>query len=308
MNIGYYADGLWGQLALKKILSDSRFNLKFITPRYDSQDPILKKIADENSIPFLPHQNVNSKEYLDFIKEFKLDIGISMSFNQILKHNLINQPNFGFINCHAGALPFYRGRNPLNWVLINGEKNFGITVHHIDEEIDTGDIILQKIFKIDANDDYKTLLDKSSKECANILYEALVKIYQGTADRVNQNKIHPLGFYCSTRIKGDEILNWNQSSILIHNFIRAISDPGPGARTWVNEKEISIQKSELITDSPCYIGKPGEVVGKDKFGIIVKTNDSTIKITKVTSVINDKILKTEVPSFSIGTRMKDKYK
>ena len=71
-----------------------------------------------------------------------------MSFNQIFRKDIINLTPIGIINCHAGKLPFYRGRNILNWVLINDEKEFGITVHFVDEGIDTGDIILQKTFPI----------------------------------------------------------------------------------------------------------------------------------------------------------------
>ena len=79
-------------------------------------------------------------------------------------------PKLKTINCHAGKLPFYRGRDILNWVLINDEKEFGITVHYMDEGIDTGDIILQRTFPITDEDSYKTLLERSYDECANILY------------------------------------------------------------------------------------------------------------------------------------------
>ena len=89
-----------------------------------------------------------------------------MSFNQIFKKEIINLPLLKTINCHAGKLPFYRGRNILNWVLINDEKEFGVTVHYMDEGIDTGDIIMQDSFSISGLDDYSTLLLRSYEACA----------------------------------------------------------------------------------------------------------------------------------------------
>ena len=108
------------------------------------------------------------------IKKYDCDLLVSMSFNQIFKTSILSK--YKIINCHAGKLPFYRGRNILNWVLINDEKEYGITVHYVDEGIDTGDIILQKTYPITDNDNYKTLLTNAQTECASLLYEALQKI------------------------------------------------------------------------------------------------------------------------------------
>jgi methionyl-tRNA formyltransferase len=96
-----------------------------------------------------------------------------MSFNQIFREEIMNMPPLKTINCHAGQLPFYRGRNILNWALINDEKCFGITVHYVDSGIDTGDIILQRTYPINDADNYKSLLEVAYTECANILYDAI---------------------------------------------------------------------------------------------------------------------------------------
>ena len=96
-----------------------------------------------------------------------------MSFDQIFKSEIIYLSKHKIINCHAGKLPFYRGRNVLNWVLINDEE-FGITVHYVDEGIDTGDIILQKKFPISDQDNYKTLLEKSYRMCKYFIWSILM--------------------------------------------------------------------------------------------------------------------------------------
>lgn len=203
-----------------------------------------------------------------------------MSFNQIFKKDIINIPKYKTINCHAGKLPFYRGRNVLNWVLINDEKEFGITVHFVDEGIDTGDIILQRTFIITDRDDYSTLLEKSYIECANILYEAICLFKKGKVNTKKQLEIHPVGFYCTQRKEGDEIINWNQTSREIFNFVRAICKPGPMARTFLNGKEIKINKVELIKDAQNYKCIEGAILQKEDNFFIVKTKDSFVKIVE----------------------------
>lgn len=278
MRLGYFADGPWSHLALEKIITDKDFTLQFICARFDNPDPILRKMAEENGIPFLVHENINSDDFLEDIDIFCCDIYVSMSFNQIFRKNIISQTPMGIINCHAGKLPFYRGRNVLNWALINGEKDFGVTVHFVDDGIDTGDIIIQETYKITDTDDYSTLLSRSYEYCANNLYKALRGFLTGEVERIRQIDIHPTGFYCSQRQVGDEVLDWNQSSRCIFNFVRAICKPGPQARTFLNGEEVMVNKVELIDEAPTYKGISGAVLGIDHFGLVVKTEDSFVRI------------------------------
>lgn len=283
MKIGYFADGAWSHKALDLILESSKFQVLFIVARYKSQDMILADYAKKLGIPFLVHPNVNSQEIINIIKDYNADLLVSMSFNQIIKAELIQLAHKGFINCHAGALPFYRGRNILNWALINGEKRFGVTIHYIDEGIDTGDIILQKFKEISTNDDYASLLEKAYELCAETLFEALLLIDSDKVCRIPQDSNHPVGFYCGRRRAGDEWIDWSWTSERIHNFIRAITEPGPCAQTISNDQIIKIKAAHKIPNAPNYIGTPGEIVGKNPEGIIVKTGDSTLLITEYTN-------------------------
>jgi methionyl-tRNA formyltransferase len=196
---------------------------------------------------------------------------------------MINLPPLKTINCHAGKLPFYRGRNILNWALINDEKEFGITVHYVDEGIDTGDIILQRTFKITDEDDYGTLLERAHTECAGVLYEAIKQIRNGTATRTAQSTIDPVGMYCGARKEGDELLDWNQTSRDVFNFVRAVSKPAPQATCFVDGKKILINHVRMIENAPVYKGIPGQILGKTSDGWITKTQDSIVEITEYTS-------------------------
>ena len=288
-SIGYFADGPWSHHALDLLLADESLEIKFVVPRRDTKDDILKGLALSNKIDYLEGVLLNSNEFFLKASNYNCDLFVSMSYNQIFKNRITNLPPYKTINCHAGKLPFYRGRNILNWVLINDEKEFGITVHYIDEGIDTGDIITQKTFPISDNDNYKSLLTVAFVECGNLLYQAIKLIQSGNANPVPQRSIHPVGFYCGIRGEGDEVINWNQSSRDVFNFIRSVCSPGPVARTSLNGQEIKINKSVLISNAPAYKCIPGQVVGKTNDGYIVKTLDSSLEVLELETSVKIKI-------------------
>ena len=278
ISIGYFGDGPWAHNAFEKLVSDDSIEIRFVTVRYDTQDAVLIQMAEEKGIPIENSPNVNSDEFLKRIEKYHVDLFVSMSFNQIFKTRAINYPPLKTINCHAGKLPFYRGRNILNWALINDEKEFGITVFYVDEGIDTGDIILQRCFPITDEDDYGTILSRAFGECAIVLYESIKRIQNGTVVRTPQNTIDPVGFYCGGREDGDEILNWDTSSRMVFNFVRGISKPGPMARSYIGDTEIYINRVREIPRARSYIGTPGQVLGKTENGYYVKTSDTFVEV------------------------------
>lgn len=282
MEIGYFADGPWGHKAFKKIISDSTLKIKFVTVRYDKRDAKLLRLAEENNIPVELSENINSAEFITKMKKYDVDLFVSMSFNQIFKTEMINLPKYKAINCHAGKLPFYRGRNILNWALINDEKEFGITVHYFDEGIDTGDIILQETYPITDEDNYATLLSRAYDGCADVLYKAIKMIQKNEVKPIKQCDIDPIGMYCGMRKAGDEIIDWNQSSRDAFNFIRALCVPGPQATSWINGKKISINKARMISGAHSYKNIVGQVVGKTEDGFVVKTGDTILEIAEYT--------------------------
>ena len=278
LKIGYFADGPWSHKAFDRIILDDEIKIQFICVRYDTQDMKLKEYAKKHNIPYLKHPNINSEEFINEISCFNCDLLVSMSFNQIFRENIINLTPYKIINCHAGKLPSYRGRNILNWVLVNDEKEFGVTVHYVDKGVDTGDIILQKTYSIDDEDDYSTLLTRAYDYCADCLYVSLKLFKDGKANSYSQSEVSEKGLYCTRRIEGDEIIDWNQTSREIFNFVRAICKPGPSARTFLNGKEVKINKVIEIEGSPIYKGITGAVLRKDEESFLVKTKDSYIKV------------------------------
>lgn len=283
IRIGYFADGPWAHNAFCRIVSDPSLEILFVAVRYDVQDSILIQYAKEYNIPVIIEKNINDKLAIEQFATFETDLFVSMSFNQIFHKNILGLPPLRTINCHAGKLPFYRGRNILNWLLINDEKEFGITVHYVDEGIDTGDIILQRTYPVTDEDDYATLLNKAYVECADVLYDAIKQIQTGQIKPISQAEIDRVGLYCGIRGPGDEILDWNRTSREVFNFVRAICKPGPMATCFVENTPVFINKVREVPGAHTYINTPGQVIGKGEKGLYVKTRDTFVEVVEYTS-------------------------
>ncbi len=280
VRIGILGDGVWAQNLLLQIVEDDSIQIAFLSARYNRPDQKLISLGKKNKINIINIKNINSSDSIKILKSLKCDLLVSMSYNQIIEPKVLKIFQKGAINCHAGKLPFYRGRSILNWVLINDEKEFGITVHQIDKTIDTGPIILQKTFSIDDNDDYKSILEKSYSEAPKILFEAIKLIQSDLCEIKNQKEIHKIGSYYSKRKVGDETIDWEKSSRQIFNFIRALVYPGPYAQSQIKKKIIKFIKSKQVKldlNNKEYIS--GEVIeGNDEY-FIIRTYDNGIKIT-----------------------------
>ena len=284
LRIGYFADGVWGQRGLEMLAELPDVEIVFVCLRFGAPVQVLRRMAERRGIDVLIHPNVNADDFFEQVRSYRMELLVSMSFDQIFKPRILEYPRYHAINCHAGKLPFYRGRNILNWALINDEREFGITVHYIDTGIDTGDIIRQKVFPITDDDTYQTLLQTAHRECPALLADAVREIMAGTAVRRRQSEIHPVGMYCGQRTAGDERLDWNQTSRRVFNFVRALCAPGPGARSFVQRGErpfeIRIERVRMIPGAPSYIGIPGQVLYRTGDGFVVKTRDSFVEVTE----------------------------
>ena len=227
MKIGFFGDGPWAERALLPLMQDPRYTIVFVAVRASRPDPKLTEMAERHGIPLLCPASVNSDESLADIGGFGADLHVSMSYDQILRAPILGLPPRGTLNCHAGALPFYRGRNPLTWAIINGEPEFGVTVHWVDLGIDTGDIVRQVKTPIEANDTYATLLASAEELCASTLVQAISDVHGGTDQRIVQATIDPVGMYCCRRREGDEEIDWTSNAVSIERFVRGAGASRP---------------------------------------------------------------------------------
>ena len=298
MDLVYFGDGFWATKCLQRLSNEGHRALAVVL-RCRPSDDTLPEFAESVGIPVCAPGRVNAPEFVDWVRSLGPDLNISMSYDQILRQPIIESAPLGFINCHAGKLPYYRGRNVINWAIINDEQEIGLTVHYVDEGIDTGDIILQRVLLIRWDDTYGTVLEKVQEGFPHLLAEAVRLIEKNEVNR--QPQAHLEGTYFSARIPGDEWIDWHDTSLNVYNKIRAITHPGPGVRTVLGDRTLIIWRARYDPSWPKYIATPGEVVevvpGQ---GVKVKTGDSTLILERVQFEGEDEI--EQVPNFRIGTR------
>jgi len=296
MRVIYFGDGGWATKCLQRLLEEG-FEVPVVITRRKPSDSSLEEFSHQVNIPTRAPELVNTPEFVSWIQALEPDLNISMSYDQILRKPILNSAPLGFINCHAGDLPYYRGRNVINWAIINNEKEIGLTIHYIDEGIDTGDIILQHRLPIEWEDTYGMVLKKIRGAFPGLLVKAVRAIEKGEVNR--QSQAHLEGTYFGRRVPGDEWIDWHDSSLNIYNKIRAISHPAPGARTLLDDRPLIVWQAYYELNWPRYIATPGEVVGLVLGqGVKVKTGDSILVLESVQFEGEA----AQIPQFRIGTR------
>lgn len=233
-----------------------------------------KKLAIDYNVDV--YQPTKIKEEYEKILNYKPDIIITCAYGQILPNEILNYPKYGCINVHGSLLPKYRGGAPIHHSIINGEKETGITIMYMDSKMDSGDIIYQSKIEIGDNDNLDKIYKEMSFLGARTLLEILPQIFEGTNSRIKQDET--LVSFGLNITKEEEKIDFNQSSLRIHNKIRGLSSI-PGAYALINDKRMKIYESKL-TDIPSK-NVPGTIVKIDKNGILVSTNDKDIIITDI---------------------------
>ncbi|MBN2395682.1 MAG: methionyl-tRNA formyltransferase [Candidatus Atribacteria bacterium] len=234
----------------------------------------VKEIAIANGLKILQPENINDERIIQTIKELKPDLMILIAFGQILNKNILDIPTLGCINVHPSLLPKYRGPAPIQWAIIRGEKETGISILFLNEKIDSGDIILQKKVNIFPEENFQELHQRLSLESAEMIEMVLEKIKTGNYQKIIQSQEDQ--FYARKLTKIDCRVQWEKSSVDIYNLIRGLS-PNPGAYTEFRERTIKIIKASLnkenVTDYSPRDGKPGSLVHASKDGLYALSGD-----------------------------------
>ena len=241
----------------------------------------VKEIALKHSLPLEQPEKVKGNEMLfALLKSLKPEVIVVVAYGKILPKEIINIPKYGCINVHASLLPKYRGAAPIQWALLNGERETGITIMKIDELLDTGEIILQRQIGIDENDNSITLSQKLFEAGGGLLVEALAEIEAGRAKYVKQNDALATNAPAIAKESGE--LDWRKSAPDIHNRIRAMV-PWPVAHTFYKEKLLKIWQSKIqVVDLETKFKLPGTIVQIVKNeGFIVATGQGHILISEV---------------------------
>ena len=234
----------------------------------------VKKLALENNIKVF--QPIKIKEEYQEILDLNPDIIITCAYGQIIPKEILDYPKYGCINVHASLLPKYRGGAPIHKAIIDGEEKTGITIMYMDEGMDTGDIISQESIDILNSDNLESIHDKLSVLGTKLLLETLPSIFNDTNDRIKQDPSKVTYAYNIKR--EEEHIDFNKTSREVFNLIRGLS-PIPSSNAILFNEEMKVLESKIQDKE--YKGTCGEIVDITKEGIVVKTKDSSIIITKI---------------------------
>jgi len=282
----------FGGLVLEK-LADSKENKLMVVTQPDRPQgrgrkilptPI-KKVALSKGLEVFQPENINDEESLKRLKEFNPDIILVVAYGQILSRHILNIPKMGCINIHGSFLPKYRGAAPINRVIINGEKETGITFMFMNEKVDAGGIIFQEKIDIFPDETCGELYYRLSTLSADSLPKLLKKIKSGKIEGIPQDI--KLVTFARKMNKEDGKIDWSDKGEKVYNLIRG-TIPFPGAFTYYHGRKLKITRARFLdnyqgeADTGSSSPKPGRVIKIEKDAILISTGDKGIvKILKL---------------------------
>ena len=277
MRIVFFGKGKRGLVCLEKLLRLEKNIMLIVNQKNDAFAPSFEKIALQSKIESFCPENPNTTSALNKLGSFDADLFVLAGYGIILGKKCLDIPKMHCINLHAGKLPEYRGSSPLNWALLKGETEIGISIIKVDSGIDTGDIIAESYKRIDSETNIASLHKWANERFPELLHSVLNKIETGTL--VLKKQDHSKSSYYTRRFPEDGFILWDQTSCIdSHNKIRALTDPYPCAFSYLGERKIKFLSSK-IPDFPFY-GEAGRIYKKSNGSFLIGTRDKALWITK----------------------------
>ena len=237
----------------------------------------VKEWAFKRRIEVSTDENLRDQRVWDAILRWQPQVIFSFYYRKMIPLSILEIPPTGAFNLHGSLLPAYRGRCPVNWVLVFGEKQTGVTLHYMVEKPDAGDIVGQKTVDIENKDTAKTLYDKLCQAASSLLDESLPLILSGRTPRIPQDL--SCGSYFGGRRPEDGRINWSLSADTIYNLIRAVTDPYPGAYAFLeNDEKIIIWWAVPVHTKSARLH--GEVVLTEQ-DVLVQTGKHAIELQDI---------------------------
>jgi methionyl-tRNA formyltransferase len=240
------------------------------------QFPAVKEMALSLDIPVYQPRRVKEPEFIEVLKQLNPDVIVVAAFGQILSKVILELPKFGCINVHASLLPDYRGSAPIQWSILDGEEKTGITIMHMDEGIDTGDMISKEEIILSPKETFGTLHDKLAAAAGPLLIKALADIEAGRATRTKQGDSKSR--YAMILDKSLGHIDFSQPAVKIERLIRGLN-PWPSAYTSLEGKILKIWDADV---EPAQTnGVPGEIIAVRKDALLVQTGEGILAVKEL---------------------------
>lgn len=240
----------------------------------------VKEVALENNIQVYQPQKVKDEAFLFQIRQMCPDVIVVVAFGQILSKEILEIPKYGCLNVHASLLPKLRGAAPIQWSVIQGDKESGVTIMQMDEGLDTGDMLLVEKYTLDEKETGGSLFDKLAKLGGPMILKVLKAAEEGALKPVPQNDAEHT--YAKMLTKATGQIDFSRSAVEIERLIRGLN-PWPSAYCYLDGKMLKIWEADVLKDveQDTTDSEAGTIieVGKDNF--IIKTGDGFLKILSV---------------------------
>lgn len=236
----------------------------------------VKECALKHDLPVFQPERIKRPEAVAELRKFPADVFVVAAFGQILSEEILTMPKYGCINIHASLLPKYRGAAPIQWCIVDGEHETGVSIMQMDAGIDTGDILFTRTVPITAEETGGSLFDKLSQAGAELIVEALPKIESGDFTPVKQDDTQ--SNYARMLKKEDGQIRWNRPAEEIERLVRGM-DPWPSAFTYYKGKQFKIWKASVLSGDTEGI-KPGVILEVSKQGIVIVCGSDMLLVTE----------------------------
>ena len=230
-----------------------------------------KQVALEHNIPI--YQPVKIRNDYEYIRELKPDVIVTLAYGQIVPQGLLDIPTIGCINLHGSLLPKYRGAAPIQYALINNEKETGMTLMKMIKEMDAGEMYDKEVVEISNEDNCTSLFEKMGDAALRLILRALPKYLNHELIGVPQDE--SLVSFCPTIKPEEEKLDLTKTKEELFGYIRALSDE-PGAYLFIDEQKLKVFKAQIISDE--MLGEVGEIVKADKNGLYLQTKNGLLSL------------------------------
>lgn len=237
----------------------------------------VKEVAVKYNLPVYQPKKVREPEVVELLRGLKPDVIVVAAFGQIISKEILEMPKYGCINVHASLLPAYRGAAPIQWAVINGDKESGVTIMQMDEGIDTGDMIEKVVVPIAEDETGGSLFDKLSQAGAKLCVKVLRDLEDGKAVREKQPEESTTP-YARMIDKKMGAIDWEKPAKEIEQLIRGLN-PWPSAYTRLQGKTLKIWKAEVLLEHSQEA--PGQITEVTKDSIVVQTGQGRLKILEL---------------------------
>jgi methionyl-tRNA formyltransferase len=215
----------------------------------------VRELAEKNHIPCYT-SDVNEEKNIALLRNIRPDFIFSFYYRYMIKKEILDIPRRGALNMHGSYLPKYRGRVPVNWVVINGETETGATLHYMVEKPDAGDMVDRVKVSISFTDTAFDVFNKVTEAAEQIITRTWPLLREGKAQRVPMNLAE--GSYFSGRRPADGLINWGKEAVAVYNLVRGVTHPYPGAFSFLDGKKVIAWRAWPVDGK----GEPGEVVSE----------------------------------------------